>query len=201
MPRTVGAQPARAAGADQAGLAREDSYRLVAEERHARRNGEGDLLDLLKADPKSPRRCPRPSWKPCSTWLSPQSRRHDFQARVWVKSMAPASLSQEQLRWTIYKTSLSRNVRKLFFAYNCACHSFAEMDQNERRGPRMTADGQGQLSALKEIEKQKYGQFELIKRADIVAKREQKLGIPHHLKKPKVVRKRLASSSGSAQKR
>ena len=36
----------------QAGLAREDSYRLV--QKHAMRawNGEGDLLSLLKADPE-----------------------------------------------------------------------------------------------------------------------------------------------------
>ena len=53
----------------QAGVAREDSYRLV--QRNAMRawNGEGDLLDLLKADTDVRRKSGTPNSRRSSIWI------------------------------------------------------------------------------------------------------------------------------------
>ena len=67
----------------QAGLAREDSYRLV--QRNAMRawNGEGDLLDLLKADPEVAKALPAAkSGGDVRSWLSPQAGGHDLRPRL-----------------------------------------------------------------------------------------------------------------------
>ena len=67
----------------QAGVAREDSYRLV--QRNAMRawNGEGDLLDLLKADPdvaQGPAGGQTRSH--VRSGLSPEAGGHDLQPRL-----------------------------------------------------------------------------------------------------------------------
>jgi hypothetical protein len=64
------------------------------------------------------------------------------------------------------------------------------LDQNEPPWTPHDCGWSKQLSTLQEIKKQKYDQSKLIKRADIVARRKRKLGIPTVLEKPKTARKK-----------
>ena len=73
--------------------------------------------------------------------------------------------------------------------FRCSCHSKAQF--NELGKPWLKHDcSDEQLSVLQERAKRQYGRFKLIKPAEIVAKRERKLGIPTALEKPKSVRKK-----------
>ena len=70
----------------QAGMSREDSYRLVQKHAMASWHGGGRFSDLLKADPEitryltpdNDRRIVRPG-------LSSKTRRHDFPPRLWFR--------------------------------------------------------------------------------------------------------------------
>ena len=84
----------------QAGLAREDSYRLVQKNAMRAWNGEGNLLDLLKADPDVSKALPGPTTRShVRPRLSPETGGHDLRRGVFGKLTALESQGSPVPLW------------------------------------------------------------------------------------------------------